>query len=133
MASWLAPLLLLLVVGAGVTIAYTMSTLSAGSAEPPFPLIAGSCFFSAIAILLRCRRPDAWRSAIWLGLGVLGIAGISLSFLTMEPTGSFPATIGPYEVAFVAVGVLFLVAVAVEFREHMPREDRREIASDIAL
>ncbi len=132
-ASWLAPLLLLLVVGAGVTAAYTVTNVRLGSAGPPFPLIPGACFLAALIILVRCRRPDAWRSSIWLGLGVLAIAGISLSFLVAEPTGSLPAAIGPYEVAFMAVGVLFLVAVAVEFRQHMPREDRREIASDIAL
>ncbi len=128
-ASWIAPLLLLLATGVGVTVAYA----SRDWVAPRFPLVAVACFFASLAILYRSRQPDAWRSAIWLGLGVLGIAGIALTFHTLEPTGTLPPGLGAYEIAFLVVAVLFLVAVVVEFRGHLAREDQREIASDIAL
>ena len=53
--------------------------------------------------------------------------------LVTDATGSEPPRLGPYDVGFLAAGVLFLIAVAIEFREHVPREDRREIVADVAL
>ena len=50
-----------------------------------------------------------------------------------DATGPEPPRLGLYDVGFLAAGVLFLIAVAIEFREHVAREDRREIAADVAL
>jgi hypothetical protein len=84
---------------------------------------------SAIVILLRVRRGDAWRSAPSLGSGILGIGLVSITLLLTERPGPQPPRLGIFDVAFLATGALFLVAVAIEFREHVPREDRREIAA----
>ncbi|MCI0634950.1 MAG: PAS domain-containing sensor histidine kinase [Actinobacteria bacterium] len=126
---WVAPLLLLLAMGAGVIVTYASQEWAA----PSFPLVGVACLFASVAILFRSRRPDAWRSALWLGLGVLGIACISLTFSALEPSGTVPAGLGAYEIAFTLVAALFLGGVVVEFRTHLAREDQREIASDIAL
>ena len=76
------------------------------------------------------EQRDAWQSAPWLGLGMLGLTALSASFTWL---GDGPARRGVHETAFVLVGLMFLVALAVEFRNHVAREDRREIAADIAL
>jgi len=131
-APWFAPFVLL-VAGGGVAFAYAASSRSGSPDDIPFPVVAGSCLLSAIVILLRSRHPDAWRSAPSLGLGIAAIAVVSATFLVTDATGSEPPRLGPYDVGFLAAGVLFLIAVGIEFREHVAREDRREIAADVAL
>ena len=131
-AWWFAPFVLLLA-GGGVAFAYAATRDSAGVDTMRFPVVAGSCLLSAIVILLRVRRGDAWRSAPSLGLGILGMALVSVTLLLTEESGPQPPRLGIFDIAFLATGALFLVAVAIEFREHLPREDRREIAADVSL
>ena len=131
-APWFAPFVLL-VAGGGVAFAYAVSSRSGAPDEIRFPVVAGSCLLSAIVILLRSRHQDAWRSARSLGLGIAAIGVVSGALLMTDATGPEPPRLGLYDVGFLAVGVLFLVAVAIEFREHVAREDRREIAADVAL
>jgi PAS domain S-box-containing protein len=128
-AAWFAPALLL-IAAAGVTLVYATAAKRATSADG-FPIVAASCLLSAVVILLRSRRADAWRSAPWLGLGMLGLTALSASFLSLD--GGDPARQGVYETAFVIVALMFLVVVAIEFRDHVAREDRREVAADVAL
>ena len=61
-AWWFAPFLLLLA-GGGVAFAYAATSDGAGVDTMRLPVVAGSCLLSAIVILLRVRRGDAWRSA----------------------------------------------------------------------
>ena len=130
-APWFTPALLFLA-GTGVTVAYVASDArAASSGDTGFPIVAASCLLSAIVILIRSRRRDAWRSAPWLGLGMLGVTALSASFVTL--VDGEPARRGIYETAFVIVSLMFLVALAIEFRDHVAREDRREIAADVAL
>ena len=133
MTSWIAPALLLMA-GAGVAFAYVSSPPRLEQVEGlPHALVAGSCLLSATVILARSRRPDAWRTAVWLGLGVLGLAAINAAFLIVDLRGLVPVRPTPYDVAFLAVAVMFLVPVWMEFRDHVAREDRREITADVAL
>jgi len=131
-APWFAPFVLL-VAGGGVAFAYAASSRSGWPDDIRSPLVAGSCLLSAIVILLRCRHKGAWRSAPSLGLGIAAIAVVSAGLLVTDATGSEPPRLGLYDVGFLAAGVLFLIAVAIEFREHVAREDRREIVADVAL
>ncbi|HEY8115640.1 MAG TPA: PAS domain-containing protein, partial [Actinomycetota bacterium] len=131
-APWFAPFVLL-VAGGGVAFAYAASSRSGWPDDIRSPLVAGSCLLSAIVILLRCRHKGAWRSAPALGLGIAAIAVVSAGLLVTDATGSEPPRLGLYDVGFLAAGVLFLIAVAIEFREHVAREDRREIVADVAL
>ncbi len=131
-APWFAPFVLL-VAGGGVAFAYAASSRSGWPDDIRSPLVAGSCLLSAIVILLRCRQKGAWRSAPSLGLGIAAIAVVSTALLVTDATGPKPPRLGLYDVGFLAAGVLFLTAVAIEFREHVPREDRREIVADVAL
>jgi PAS domain S-box-containing protein len=131
-APWFAPFVLL-VAGGGVAFAYAASSRSGWPHDIRSPLVAGSCLLSAIVILLRCRHKGAWRSAPSLGLGFAAIAVVSAGLLVTDATGSEPPRLGMYDVGFLAAGVLFLIAVAIEFREHVAREDRREIVADVAL
>src|SRR5262245_50818203 len=131
-AWWFAPFVLLLA-GGGVAFAYASASDSAGVDTIRFPVVAGSCLLSSIVILLRVRRGDAWRSAPSLGLGILATAMVSLTLFITEAAGPKPPRPNVYDVAFLATGALFLVAVAIDFREHVPRGDRREIAADVSL
>jgi PAS domain S-box-containing protein len=131
-AWWFAPFVLLLA-GGGVVFAYAATGGDAGVDSNPLPVVAGSCLLAAIMILLRVRRGDAWRSAPPLGLGILAMALVSLTLQVTGAPGPDPPHLNIYDVAFMATGALFLVAVAIEFREHVPRDDRREIAADVSL
>jgi PAS domain S-box-containing protein len=132
-APWFAPFVLLLA-GGGVAFAYAASSDTPnGLDDMRFPIVAGSCLLSALVILVRSRREDAWRSAPSLGLGIFAIAVVSGTFLITEEPGPEPPGLGLYDLGFLAVGLVFLIAVAIEFREHVAREDRREIAADVAL
>src|SRR5262245_44952366 len=131
-AWWFAPFVLLLA-GGGVAVAYAATRSSSGAETMRFPVVAGSCLLSAIVILLRVRSGDAWRSAPPMGVGILGVALVSATLLITEYPGPQEPHLGIYDIAFIATGALFLIAVAIEFREHVPREDRREIAADVSL
>jgi PAS domain S-box-containing protein len=131
-APWFAPFVLL-VAGGGVALAYAISSRLGSPEDIRFPVVTGSCLLSSIVILLRSRDHGAWRSAPSLGLGMAAIAALSATLLVTDATGSDPPGLGWYEVGFLAAGVLFLIAVGIEFREHVPREDRREIVADVAL
>ena len=110
-AWWFAPFVLLLA-GGGVAFAYAATSDSAGVDTTRFPVVAGSCLLSAIVILLRVRRGEGWRSAPSLGLGILAIATVSLALFITEAPGPTPPRLSIYDVAFLATGALFLVAVA---------------------
>src|SRR5262245_23402306 len=130
-ALWFRPALLFLA-GTGVTLAYIASDERAASpGDAGFPIVAASCLLSSVVILLHSRRRDAWRSASWLGLGILMLAALSASFVALG--NGEPARRGVYDTAFVIVSLMFLVALAIEFRDHVTGEDRREIAADVAL
>jgi PAS domain S-box-containing protein len=132
-ASRLAPTLLLLA-GAGVVATYATTGERVRSvAGLPHAVVSGACLLSAIVILLRSRRPDGWRSATWLGLGCLGLAAVNAAFLVAEINGGAPTGPTRYDAAFVVVGAFFLAAAGAEFRGHVARDDRREIAADVAL
>jgi len=131
--SRLAPTVLMLA-GVGVVAAYAATGERLRSIDGlPQAVVTGACLLSAFVILLRSRRPEGWRSATWLGLGCLGLAVVNAAFLVAEVRGDLPAGPTPYDTAFLGVGVMFLVAVGVEFRDHVARDDRREIAADVAL
>src|SRR5262245_43508363 len=117
-AWWFAPFVLLLA-GGGVVFAYA-ATGGAGVDSKPLPVVAGSCLLAAIMIFLRVRRGDAWRSAPSLGFGILAMALVSLTLQVTEASGPDPPHLNIFDIAFMATGALFLVAVAIEFREHVP-------------
>ena len=132
-SRWIVPTVLLAVAG-GVAAAYvTRLPDIRRTAGLPGAIVAGSCVLSAAVILARSRRPDAWRTARWLGLGVLGLAGSGVTLAVLEVQGVRFERPTPYDAAFLLVAVAFLVPVVLEFRGHIIREDRREIAADVAL
>jgi PAS domain S-box-containing protein len=131
--AWLAPTVLFLA-GVGVVAAYTIALPTIRRTDGlPGTIVAGACVLSAVAIFSRARRPDAWRSAKWLGLGVLGLGVVSGWIAAVGAHGVEPSQPTAYDAAFVVVALLFLVSVVQEFRSHVPPEDRREVAADVAL
>jgi len=58
---------------------------------------------------------------------------VNAAFLVAEVNGGVPAGPTRYDTVFLMVGVPFLAAVGVEFRNHVARDDRREIVADVAL
>jgi len=131
-APWIPPLLLL--TGAVVLAAFTLGTSTMletnglGSA-----LLVGSALVSALCIFSRLRYPNPWRSARWLGYGELGLALIAGFFLLQERAAAPLARPSGYDLAFLLVSILFLIPAGIEFREHLPRDERREVAADVAL
>ena len=131
--SRLAPTVLLLA-GVGVVAAYAVTGERVRSVDGlPHAVVSAASLLSAIVILLRSRRPEGWRSATWLGLGCLGLAAVNAAFLVAAVNGGVPAGPTRYDTVFLMVGVPFLAAVGVEFRNHVARDDRREIVADVAL
>lgn len=124
---------LLLIAAAGAVATYLLggkllrSTEGLGSA-----LLAGSAVLSAAAAFNRLRYPEAWRSTRWIGLAMLGLAVIAGVFWYHDVTDPV-AKPGLYDAAFLLVCFLFLVPAGIEFREHLPPPDRREIVADVAL
>jgi len=92
-----------------------------------------AAFLAGITIVRSRRRQGGWASSGYLGLGVLGIAAVDTAILLADLTGT--ANLGPsiLDLAFVPIGVLFLFAVKIEFDAHLPKGDRGEIATDVAL
>jgi PAS domain S-box-containing protein len=130
---WMVSALLLLA-GVGVALAYTRALPEIQSTDGvPGMIVAGSCLLASAAIFSRARRPEAWRSARWLGLGVLSLGAVGAAFAILDVGGVEPMGPSTFDAAFVLVGLLFLVPVAIEFRGHVEREVRREIAADVAL
>jgi PAS domain S-box-containing protein len=95
-------------------------------------LTTAACLLASLVILGRANRPDAWRSARWLASGVLGFAVLSGALLYERLSG---ARLEPwaYDALFLAIAILFLIPIRDEFRDHLPKEDRREILADVLL
>lgn len=129
---WLTTAVLVLAAG-GVVAAYTLALPEVRRTDGlANAIVGGASLLSAIAIFVRAGRPDAWRSATMLGLGVLGLALMSGTFAALDLIGAdFRPT--PFDAGIGVVAVLFLVPAVHEFRGHVPGGDRREIAADVAL
>jgi PAS domain S-box-containing protein len=131
--AWLAPAVILLIC-AGVVAAYAVELqrirrvdgLAAG-------IVAGASVLSALVILVRSRERGTWRSARWLGFGLLGLGVMvsAIALVELAEADTTPPT--PYDALLLLVAALLLVPVVQEFRGHIPREDRREIAADVVL
>jgi PAS domain S-box-containing protein len=125
---------LLFVTAAGVVAAYTIAPdalrathgLSSG-------IVTGACLLAAVVILMRAHRPEAWKSARWLGFAILGLAAIGGLFMYVDITGNSKGRSITYDVSFLLVSLVFLAPAGIEYRDHLPKEDRREIVADVAL
>ena len=124
---------LLLLAGAGAVAVYALrgemlrTTNGLGSA-----ILTGASLIATLAVFDRLRYPDAWRSTGWLGLAIFGLAAMAGVFWVHDVTDPI-AKPGVFDAAFLVVCFLFLVPAGIEYREHLPAGDRREIVSDVAL
>ena len=131
--TWFVPALLLLA-GIGLSVAYATSAEAIRGVEGlPGALPGGACLLAATVILISSRRPEGWRSARWLGFGVLGLAALNGAFAYLDLHGRIPQRPTAYDALFLVVAAVILVPVGIEFRDHVAREDRREIMADVAL
>jgi PAS domain S-box-containing protein len=96
-------------------------------------LVFGACLLSAIAIFSVLGRRGTWQSAPWLGLAVLALALVNGLFLIHDLTGAPEYRPTAYDLVFLPAAVLFLAPIRFEYRDHFPREERREIYADVAL
>ncbi len=129
--QWLLPAALALAMAAvAATYAFADGRLraSAGLSEA---VVATACVLSALAILRRGTR--AWRSASYLALGILAIGAVYVVFMVNELRGTPRYRPSPFDLVFLAIAALFLAPIGIEFAEHFEREERREIAADVAL
>src|SRR3990170_963078 len=112
--------------------------ISTPESFPTRSLLSDTCLFaagllSAIVILQRARKPGAWEGTLPFGVAMLAMAvAKALDFVNdlFEPTvRARQAT----DLFFLIIGALFLIPAWIQFREHFRKEDRREIAADVAL
>jgi PAS domain S-box-containing protein len=130
--AFVAPAVLV-AIGVAIAIAYALardalaSTEGVGSA-----IVTCSMLASAVAIFARRRHPEAWPSATWIGIALLGLGGVSALLLLHDVTD--PAG-GPraMDAVLLLVGGLLLAPLWIELRDHLPSPDRREIVADVGL
>lgn len=96
-------------------------------------VISAAALLSAIVILRRARGPGGWKSARYLGLGVVAIAVVAGIFAANDLRGAVRYRPSSSDVLFLLAAGLFLIPAWIEYREHFPKQDRREIAADVAL
>ncbi|MEX2274918.1 MAG: ATP-binding protein [Actinomycetota bacterium] len=97
--------------------------------------LAVVCGLVATAVIARSRgREGQWQAAGTLALATFSVAVAGAVFFVIE-SGSSDLMYEPslLDAGFLVIAVLFLFPLRVEFRAHFEREDRREIATDIAL
>src|SRR5919198_1009991 len=95
-------------------------------------LAAGACLLGAGAILATAQLPGAWRSLRPFAYGLLAFALLD-GLLLMESAGGLDLPARMYDVVFLAIGIVFVIPAVRRFREHLPKDDRREILADVAL
>lgn len=94
-------------------------------------MLGGAALLASLAVFARSRYPGAWRSARAFGLALLALAAVGAIFVQHDLAGSRGGT--GYDLAFLVTAILFLVPAAIEYREHLAPEDRRELVADAAL
>jgi PAS domain S-box-containing protein len=125
---------LLFLVAAGVVAAYTLTPDSLRTTNGlSSGVVTGACLLASLVILAQVRRPEAWKSAPWIGLAVLGLAAIGGLFMYVDISGHPKGRSITYDVSFLIVSLVFLAPAGIEYRDHLPKEDRREIVADVAL
>jgi len=132
-ATWLVLVVLLLAVGAVVA-----THLAAGGTLRKVEglsdaVLASACLLSAVVIFWRVRTPGILKSAPFLGLGILAIAGMAVLFLVNDLRDGVRYSPSAYDALFLLVGAIFLIPIGIEYREHFRREVRGEIGADVAL
>jgi PAS domain S-box-containing protein len=97
-------------------------------------LVLSASLLAIAAILYRLRFPGSWKSAKFIGLGVLAIATAGAVFFVLDAPGG-DRTLGPsaWDLLFLLGAAAFLMPIKIEFADHFPKEDRREISADVAL
>ena len=96
-------------------------------------IAAVSCLSAGAFMMMRRRAGGSWRTTGFLALGTVLLAAVFSLFALFDMRGQ--TSYGPsiYDTLFLFIAVAFLVPVAIEFSDHFAREDRREIAADVAL
>ena len=95
-------------------------------------LAAGACLLGAGAILATAQLPGAWRSLRPFAYGLLAFALLD-GLLLIESAGGLDLPARTYDIVFLAIGTVFVIPAVRRFREHLPKDDRREILADVAL
>jgi PAS domain S-box-containing protein len=94
-------------------------------------LVATCCLVAAFVVFRR-RNYAIWKSAPYLALGILAI-GITNLWFMMDDLRGVDYEPGVMDVMFILGATIFFIPLRMEFREHFEKEDRREIAADVAL
>lgn len=127
-------LAVLVLAAAGLVFAYTLSPETFRShAATPDAAVMGAAFLSGLVILRRSRRDGSWKSAQYLGFGMVLLGTVNAAFLIRGLSGAVAYRPSPVDLVFLPLSAVFLVPVKMEFAEHFPKQDRREIAADVAL
>jgi PAS domain S-box-containing protein len=94
----------------------------------------GVGLLSGIVMLRASRRPGAWRGTWAFGLAGLLIGLVNGVFLVQDVAGAAVARqSGLGDLLFLVLGVMILLPLREELREHFDDEDRQEVAADVAL
>ncbi|HEX9124737.1 MAG TPA: ATP-binding protein [Actinomycetota bacterium] len=96
-------------------------------------LVAGACVLSILALLHARREASVWRSLRFLLAGVAAIAAANVWFWWADVQGSVRFGPSANDALFLLAAALFWIPVQIEYAHHFRKDDRREIAADVAL
>lgn len=88
---------------------------------------------SGVVILGQARRRGAWEGTLPYGVAMAVLAISQGLQLISRAFAGGPRTARSADLVFLVVGALFLLPARIQFRDHFTVEDRREIATDVAL
>ncbi len=132
-AAW--PVSIALVVMMGAVTAFYVFALDRihDQAGLSSAVVAGSSLV-AVAALLRLRRDEGvWRSLRFLLAGVASIGAANLWSLWADTNRTAVRGPSAWDALFLLGAAFFWIPVRIEYRHHFRKDDRREIAADVAL
>lgn len=128
-------LAVLVLAGAGLVAAYAFAPeLPGPDARQAETALTGAFLVSGVVIAWQASREQSWRSARVLGLAMFALASIMAVFLIRDLDGPVrpygPSTL---DLVVLPLAAVLLVPMKIEYASHFRTQDRREIATDVAL
>jgi PAS domain S-box-containing protein len=96
-------------------------------------LVASACAVSAWVIWVIRRQGGGWMGAGYLGAAVALLGAADVWFLVTGVAARTGERTGPWDLAFLVLGLPLALAIRQEFRTHFHPDTRREIWVDVLL
>jgi PAS domain S-box-containing protein len=96
-------------------------------------IVAVACLSAATIMLVRRRAGGSWRTTGYLAFGTVLLGAAFAVFALYDLRGVTHNGPSIYDALFLLIAMVFLMPVAIEYADHLARDDRREIGADVAL